>query len=204
MEVALVACRDGMPVNAAARQYNISVTTLLRRIKAPIDQPVDKKLGRYRSVFSKEQEKILADYVLQMEERLFGLTIADLKSLAYQFAVRIHISQPFINEKQIAEKDWVYGFLKRNTKLSLRLPEKTSAARASAFNEVNVNTFFDLLDHLYGTCRYSPNRIYNCDEAGITTVPNKPSKVISKKGKKQVGVLSSSFGISKGSTQCDI
>lgn len=154
MEAAIAACRAGTSINAAARQHNIPPATLFRRIKAPVDQCVNKKLGRYRSVFSEEQEKILVDYVLQMEERLFGLTLADLKSVAYQLAVRNNISHPFNTEKQVAGKDWVNGFLKRNPTLSLRLPEKTSAARASAFNEVNVKKFFDLLDKLYENHRY--------------------------------------------------
>lgn len=44
MEATLVTCRDGMTVNAAARLYNIPVTTLFGRIKALIDQPVYKNL----------------------------------------------------------------------------------------------------------------------------------------------------------------
>jgi len=38
---------------------------------------------------------------------------------------------------------------------------------------------------------FSPDRIYKCNETGKITVPNKPSKVISARGKKQVGSLSS-------------
>ena len=33
----------------------------------------------------------------------------------------------------------------------------------------------------------SSNDVYNADEAGISTVPNKPSKVLALRGKKQVG-----------------
>ncbi|KAJ8915989.1 hypothetical protein NQ315_016666 [Exocentrus adspersus] len=54
---------------------------------------------------------------------------------------------------------------------------------------------FQKLSYLYGELidkyKFSPSRIYNCDETGISTVPNKPSKILSLKGKKQVGVLSS-------------
>ena len=34
---------------------------------------------------------------------------------------------------------------------------------------------------------FQPNRIYNVDEKGISTVRNHPTKVVSLKGKKQVG-----------------
>ena len=39
--------------------------------------------------------------------------------------------------------------------------------------------------------KFPPSRIYNVDKTGITTVPNKPNKIISLKGKKQIGIYSS-------------
>ena len=61
--------------------------------------------------------------------------------------------------------------------LSLRSPEATSAAQAVGFNKAIVDQFFRLLQSLY--------------ETGIMTVPNKSSKIIATKGKKQVGILTS-------------
>lgn len=37
--------------------------------------------------------------------------------------------------------------------------------------------------------KFLPSNIYNCDETGISTVPNRPTKIILRKGKKQVGEL---------------
>nr|XP_047124214.1 uncharacterized protein LOC124806949 [Hydra vulgaris] len=71
------------------------------------------------------------------------------------------------------------------------MPEPTSSARAQGFNKVVVDQFFDLLTELQTKHHYSPDRVYNCDETGFTTVPNRPSKVIAARGKKQVGSLSS-------------
>lgn len=38
---------------------------------------------------------------------------------------------------------------------------------------------------------FPPNLIYNCDEKGISTVPNAPPKIIGKVCKKQVGTMGS-------------
>ena len=37
--------------------------------------------------------------------------------------------------------------------------------------------------------KFPPQRIFNCDEIGITTVQGKPSKVLAKTGRRQVGGL---------------
>ena len=51
---------------------------------------------------------------------------------------------------------------------------------------MSVSKFFDLLESEMDKHKFTPDRIYNVDETGVTTVPNKPSKVLSLKGKKQV------------------
>jgi hypothetical protein len=55
---------------------------------------------------------------------------------------------------------------------------------------VSVAKFFELLGELMDTYKFTPSCIYNCDETGMTTVPNKPSRILSRKGKKQIGSLS--------------
>lgn len=115
----------------------------------------------------------------------------EVRSLAYQYATQNHIENKFNNTTKLAGCDWIYGFLKRHPRLSLRTPENTSLARASGFNRASVNTFFNLLGSLIDKYAFPPSRIYNCDETGITTVPNKPTKLFSLKGKKQVGCLTS-------------
>ena len=56
---------------------------------------------------------------------------------------------------------------------------------------MSVSKFFDLLEGEVDKSKFTPDRIYNVDETGVTTVPNKPSKILSLKGKKQVGIISS-------------
>ncbi|XP_041357566.1 uncharacterized protein LOC121374528 [Gigantopelta aegis] len=182
-----------MTLTDACETYSIPKTTLFRRVRKD-GEPGDvaqKGLGRFRPVFSQQQGKDLADYLLFMESRLFGLTLKEFRQLSVQFAVRNHVEHPFNMELKMAGEDFVYGFLKRHQMLSLRTPEATSSARAAGFNKVVVMNFYRLLNSLYETYHFPPSRIYNNDETGVMTVPNKTSKVISMKGKKQVGALAS-------------
>lgn len=179
--------------NAAARRYDVPLATLNRRIRSGKGEVEGskKKLGRFKTIFTLEQENELSEHILDLEKKFFGISTYELRSLAYQYAEQNGIEHNFNGQTKLAGKDWMYGFLKRHSQLSLRTPENTSAARASGFNRVSVNAFFNLLGSLIDKYAFPPSRIYNCDETGITTVPNKPTKIFSLKGKKQVGCYTS-------------
>lgn len=89
-----------------------------------------------------------------------------------------------------AGRMWFKRFIRDHPKLSLRLPEATSLARASAFNRKNVELFFKNLDAAIENMPYKPHRIWNVDETKATTV-HKPKKVVSRTGRKQVGQIKS-------------
>jgi len=141
-------------------------------------------------VFTKEQEVELVEYIKTMEARLFGLTSLELRSLAYQLAVKNNISHTFCKD-DLAGVDWLYGFMKRHPDLSLRQPEATSAARASGFNQVAVGKFFALLTEVMDKNKLTASQIFNVDETGITCVPKSHSKVIACRGRRQVGTITS-------------
>ncbi|KAJ8965371.1 hypothetical protein NQ317_002874 [Molorchus minor] len=85
----------------------------------------------------------------------------------------------------MVSKHWVINFCKEHN-LSVRTPEKTSIARASGFNRPQVMRFFENLRGLIEKYGFTAKDIYNMDESGMLTVPNKIPKVISSKGKKTV------------------
>ena len=85
----------------------------------------------------------------------------------------------------MAGKDWLQLFLKRHPRLTLRKHKPTSLGRISGFNAESVNRFFNNLEEVLTKYDFQPNRIFNVDETGITTV-QVPSKIISPKGVKQL------------------
>ncbi|XP_015123384.1 uncharacterized protein LOC107045584 [Diachasma alloeum] len=87
----------------------------------------------------------------------------------------------------MAGRAWFNGFMKRNSELSLRIPEGVSSARAMALNKVVVQSFYDLLLEQYEKYHFAHDRIYNMDETGVTGIPKTLSQVVALKGKRQVG-----------------
>jgi hypothetical protein len=180
----------------ASKQFNVPQTTLERHVRKKVEDPnyeINKKGGsKFQCVFSKEQEEELVDYLLGMESRLFGLNMKDLRSLAFQLANRNNLSHQFNSDNNLAGKDWVKGFLSRHPTLTIREPEATSGARAMGFNKVAVDQFFTLLEASIDKHKFEGDRIYNCDETGITVNPKSHSKIIALRGKRQVGTITSS------------
>lgn len=107
-----------------------------------------------------------------------------MRNLAYQLAIKNNIPNNFNHEKKVAGKDWVAGFRNRHPEIVFRKPEATSATRAQAFNKINVDKFFDVLEDLQKNHLYPPHRVYNVDETRLLTVQSKSSKVFALKGRR--------------------
>lgn len=96
------------------------------------------------------------------------------------------------DEDSIAGEEWMRLFMKRHAKsLSNRKPEATSLSRCTSFNKNNVDCFFNNIEDVrrrFGPI--PPERIWNTDETGLTTV-QKPSRIVAPKGVKQIGSVTS-------------
>jgi hypothetical protein len=64
-------------------------------------------------------------------------------------------------------------------------------ARTQGFNRAAVKGFFGILETEFEKYNYTANRIFNVDETGLSAVQSKIPKVISLKGKRQIGLISS-------------
>lgn len=205
--------KDGVSLREAAKRFDgMSFRTLFRYVKKKKenDDFFSNRLmaPKYdvRKVFSSDQEKELATYIIKCSQMCYGKSTKDFRRLAFQMAKKNHISVPSSwEEKQEAGIDWIRGFLKRNPQISIRQPESCSLSRATSFNKHNVMMFFDNLeDALKRFSGFSDgSRIWNLDETGTTTV-QKPKKIIAQKGVKQVGKITSADRGSLVTTCCII
>lgn len=186
--------RKEMGLRKASVQFHVPKTTLQRAVQKKLKDDsfnIDKTEGKFKCVFTTEHELELVQYLKEMEGRLFGLTMKDFRVLAFQLAERNKLPHPFNKEKKMAGEDWMCNFLTRHPELSARKPEATSGARAMGFNRPSVQKFFDLLIEIAEKHNLTADRIYNCDETGISVNPKGHTRIIAPKGKRQVGVLTS-------------
>jgi hypothetical protein len=116
----------------------------------------------------------------------YGLTIVDLRKLAFTYAERLKVAHNFCKETKLAGGDWLEGFLRRNPGISLRRPQATSINRITAFNKEKIVKFYDNLRGVMTKCQFTPDNIYNVDEMGISTV-HTPGRIVAEKGGKRVG-----------------
>ncbi|CAH1982823.1 unnamed protein product [Acanthoscelides obtectus] len=130
-------------------------------------------------------EQQLVQHIQEMDARFYGPTKQDLCSLTFEYNV------PHNFRNGSAGEQWYSNFMRRHPELSLRTPQSTSIARACGFNRPQVQLFFDNLNNIRQKYVFDVDNIYNVHETGIQTSAKRPPKVISLKGKKQVGSISS-------------
>lgn len=113
-----------------------------------------------------------------------------MRKLAYSYSSSNKIVVPAWAEQKMAGKGWLRMFRSRHTNISLRKPEGTSLARATAFNKQNVQEFFIKYYTVLKRKEYQPQQIWNVDETGLSTVQNVP-KILAPKGIKQLASMTS-------------
>lgn len=186
---ALDSIKSGTALLKVSRQYGIPARTLRRHRDNKVRNPGTLQLGRYRNTLPEEVELELKNHIVSMERMMFGLTVKDIRKLAYDLVIKMNVQHPFNNETKMAGSDWVNRFMVRQN-LTLRQPQGTSISRAAGFNQGEVTNFFELYKELLEQYQFPPSRIWNADESGLTTVQT-PHKVLAAKGIRSVGKITS-------------
>lgn len=132
----------------------------------------------FHQVFTNDQEAMLVSYVLKCSRMNWSLTYTLLRTLAYEYAVKLSRTFSATWEgKSLAGLDWV--------DLSLHKPENTNLSGGTSFNKTIVMNFYDNYNRTPQKYFFAA-RISNLDETGVMTVVQAPN-VIAEKGIKQVG-----------------
>ncbi|XP_072395080.1 uncharacterized protein [Diabrotica undecimpunctata] len=167
LKAAITALRSGRKIREVGQSFNIPESTLRDKLKSNSHKKI--KLDR-KPIFNDEQESTIANHVKKLANMFFGVTLLELRRLAYQFAEENKIKHRFDSIKKIAGEDWLELFLKRHPDISVRKPEGTSQNRISAFNKDEVERFFNNLLTVMEKFKFPESRIFNVDETGISTV----------------------------------
>ncbi|XP_072389688.1 uncharacterized protein [Diabrotica undecimpunctata] len=194
----VAAILDSESIRNAAKKFGLKYQTVGIYVKKFRDKPDGKHDTKLRNdtrkVFTDKQEDDLEAYIIKCSKIFYGLNNLKTRKLAYEMA-KMNSIDCFKNWEapRMSGKDWLYGFMKRHPRLSLRAAEGCSIARAISFSRHNVNAFFNNYEKLFKTypelCDSS--RIWNMDETKTETNPES-SFVISQKGQKQVAAAVSS------------
>lgn len=103
MEQAIKAVRiDKMPFATAAKTFHVPRNTLKRRVLGENKDAVESKqvLGNYRPVFNQDQENELVEHLLALEQSFYGVSVNDLRRLAFQLAERNNLPHRFDKKKR--------------------------------------------------------------------------------------------------------
>lgn len=183
-------------IREACRVYGVKLATLSRHLAK--HRLCERESFEYvsrldnRKIFSDIEENSLKEYIVKIAKMNYGLSKKGVRELAFKFAKANNKQYPAGWEaNKIAGEEWMRAFMNRHRDLSVRKPRSTSLSRATSFNKTNVGCFFDNIESVHR--RFGPippERIWNCDETGMSTVQT-PGKVVAPKGMKQIGSATS-------------
>lgn len=93
-----------------------------------------------------EAEKKLADRLIYLACREFGMTSRNIRKYAPDFAILHNVKHSFNTEEKMAEQGWFYRFKTRNTNITIRKPECLSRARINGMKKDEVLSFYETLE----------------------------------------------------------
>ena len=124
---ALEEISKGGKIKTTAIKYDIPRSNLQRYIKQ--GGAVKNISSKFISsqIFTKDEEEKNSEYLVTSFKLNHGLSKVKARELAYEYGIAIEKKMPDNwTEKKLASKDWIRGFFKRQSQLSIRTPEATS------------------------------------------------------------------------------
>lgn len=156
MSAAKAALERGEPIRTVAGHFDIPQSTLADHVHGRI---LKRKNG-LPTVLNEVEEKALEEYIINIRNCGYPLTMDDLK---YKVAEIVQTRViPF--QYDVLGSGWLKWFKKRHPNLSLRCPEGLEITTARALNPKNVKSFYSNLMHLYMQHNDPAERIWNCNE----------------------------------------
>ncbi|XP_043468651.1 uncharacterized protein LOC122502578 [Leptopilina heterotoma] len=191
----------GLSLRIAAKRHGLCHMSLSRykqkRKKASEENSTAVSTMGYAAhnkVFTDSQEKILSNYLLRSCDIYFGLSSREIRKLAFEMAVVYNLERPSKwDENKSAGIYWFKSFMLRNPELSVRTAQGESLSRATSFNRINVDAFYDNLKSIMDRHDFEAKNIYNFDELGVTTI-QKQDRVVARRGSEQIGSITSEKG----------
>jgi hypothetical protein len=173
--LAIKAIRDGQYLSAAAaaRAFNVPVSTLKHRIKGRQFWDESRPSGHK---FTMLEEKSMAKWLLSMDSRGAALTHAMLRDMA-NLLLRSRELIPSDPPPKVG-KNWTTEFVKRHQTLSTRLSRKYNYERALSEDLRVILPWFKLVEHTIQKYGITSDVIYNFDESGFAMGISSTQKVI--------------------------
>lgn len=103
------------------------------------------------------------EYILIASKLNFGLSITELRTMAFEFGKKEGINKKILDSWDgMASWDWYYGFKKRHPRIVLRKPKQISLQRVKGFNKEAVDSFFTQLGSLYDELKSTREKVAKC------------------------------------------
>ena len=175
---ALQKMKRGRSIRSVAKEYNIPTGTLSHKMRDKHSRSVGT-----RTVFSKEEETEMVEYVLKLAEWGFPMDLTDIRMVAKNILEKQ--GRTVIRfRNNIPSSDWASAFLRRHKqRLTQRTCQNIKSQRAGV-NHDTVNEFYrnmeETLTGADGQC-VPPDLIFNYDETNLSDNPG-TKKCVFKRG----------------------
>ena len=155
----------------AAKTYNVSPSTLRRRINGTLPQPVTN--ARKRKLQPLEEES-LVKWILDLDRRGFPPQIIDVRRMADTLLAARGQNPP----PQPVGKCWVSRFINTQPELQTKWNRKFHSQRAKCEDPVIINAWFKRVEETRQSYGIADEDIYNFDETGFMMGVAATSKVV--------------------------